>query len=277
VDATPLIPDLDSFPDSGAFVTIKFERNPVASSTEYDKRLLSSMFRPIDRSQEEESAFDAAMDLHRANPDTVPKPQNLMNYDFFLPQNKTAATNFRRMFDPADADHEDESLYTHQAESGPCFQFNRLRAYETAHETELEHSSKYSDEILLSVVENDSGSSQKAVYYYPVLQKSTIRSQRTKNIARTMLGNGDEDEKVVERMDVTVQDPNEDMLTAMRNYREHPFGWEDPDQEEQVEEVEEAPTRRQASEDGEGDNDAPAQVSESPRRESAHDDGSEEE
>ncbi|KAG9253357.1 RNA polymerase II-associated [Emericellopsis atlantica] len=276
VDATPLIPDLDAFPDSGAFVTIKFDRNPVAGSSEYDKRLLSSMFRPIDRSQEEEAAFDAAMDLHRANPDTVPKPQNLMNYDFFLPQNKNAATNFRRMFDPTDADHEDESLYTHQAESGPCFQFNRLRAYETSHETELEHSDKYSDEVILSVVDDESGSRQKAVYYYPVLQKSTIRSQRTKNIARTMLNNGDEDEKVVERMDLTVQDPNEDMLTAMRNYREHPFGWEDPDQEEQVE-VEEAPIQRQASEDVDGDVDRQAHASESPRRESAHDDGSEEE
>ena len=56
VDATPLLPDLESFPDSGAFVTIKFATNPVQSSTEYDKRLLASLFRPINRTQAEEEA-----------------------------------------------------------------------------------------------------------------------------------------------------------------------------------------------------------------------------
>ena len=254
VDATPLIPDLDAFPDSGAFVTIKFATNPVASSSEYDKRLLTSLFKPIERTEAEEEAYEAALEAHLQDPVNVPKPQNFMNYEFFLPHNKATAVNFRRKFDVNDPDREDESLYTHETDTGGCFQFNRVRGYETAQETELDHTTKYSNEIILAANDDETYPRQKAVYYYPVLQKSTIRPQRMKNIART-IGFADEDEKVVERMDVTVQDPNEDMLTAMRKYKQHPFGWEEEEPEEgHKEDGEEQPLREQ-SEDAEGEDD----------------------
>lgn len=249
VDATPLLPDLEAFPDSGAFVTIKFATNPVASSSEYDKRLLSSFFRPIERTEAEEEAYEAALEAHTIDPENVPKPQNFMNYEFFLPHNKATATNFRRKFDVNDPDRDDDSLYTHEADTGGCFQFNRVRGYETAQETELDHSTKYSHEILLSVNDEEAYPRQKAVYYYPVLQKSTIRPQRTKNIARTV-GVADEDEKIIERMDVTVQDPEEEMLESMKKYKENPLGWEEEDPEpEQVEEKH----QREQSEDAEGE------------------------
>ena len=255
VDATPLIPDLDAFPDSGAFVTIKFAVNPVSSSSEYDKRLLTSLFKPIDRTEVEEEAYEAALEAHIQDPVHVPKPQNFMNYEFFLPHNKATATNFRRKFDVDDPNREDESLYTHETDTGGCFQFNRVRGYETAQETELDHLTKYSNEILLASNDDETYPRQKAVYYYPVLQKSTIRPQRMKNIART-IGVADEDEKIVERMDVTVQDPNERMLAAMRKYKKYPFGWDEEEAEEdgQREDREEEPLREQ-SEDAEGEDD----------------------
>lgn len=247
LDATPLLPDLEAFPDSGAFVTIKFATNPVPSSSEYDKRLLTSMFKPIERTEAEDEAYEAALEAHNQDPENVPKPQNFMNYEFFLPQSKFTATNFRRMFDVSDPERESESLYTHETDTGGCFQFNRVRAYETSQETELDHTTKYSNEILLAQNDDDEFPRQKAVYYYPVLQKSTIRPQRTKNIARTV-GAGDEDEKIVERMDITVDDPNEGMRSAMSKYKEHPFGWEEEEEEE--EEDEQVAAEREPEDEG---------------------------
>ncbi|KAI5465647.1 RNA polymerase II-associated [Mariannaea sp. PMI_226] len=231
VDVSPLIPDLDAFPDSGAYVTIKFLTNPVPAASEYDKRLLSGMFKPIDRTRAEEEAYEAALEAHEQDPDNNPKPQNLMNYDFYLSQSGGTSDRFRRKFDVEGEDHDEEDLYTHQNESGGCFQFNRLRAYETAHETELDHPTKYDEEIVLAYNEDTFYPNQKGVYYYPVMQKSTIRPQRTKNIART-IGIADEEEQIVDQLDVTVHDPSEEMRDAMKRYRQHPLGWEQEEEEE---------------------------------------------
>jgi RNA polymerase II-associated factor 1 len=252
VDATPLVPDLESFPDSGAFVTIKFGVNPVPSAEEYDKRLLASIFKPIDRTEEEEAAYEAALEAHVADPENNPKPQNFMNYDFFLPQSARTADHFRRKFDVDNPDREDDSLYTHKADTGGCFQFNRIRAYETTQETELDHPTKYTHEILLAYNDTDDYPKQKAFYYYPVLQKSTIRPQRTKNIART-IGFPEEEEKIVEQMDVTVDDPNDSMRDRMKQYKENPLGFDEDEEEEQGAGAEQP---RAQSEDAEGDEDA---------------------
>lgn len=260
VDATPLLPDLESFPDSGAFVTIKFATAPVQMSTEYDKRLLASFFRPIDRTPAEEEAYEAALQAHMQDPDEYPKPQNFMNYEFFLPRSRATAENFRRKFDVDNPNKDDDSLYT----DGDCFQFHRIRAYETAQETELDHMTKYSHEIILASHDKDDYPKQKAVYYYPVLQKSIIRSQRTKNIART-IGYEDEEDERVEQLDLKVADANDEMLEAMKRYRDHPLGWEeeeDDGQEEEIEALEEedeheegTTQRREQSQDAEGEDD----------------------
>lgn len=239
VDASPLIPDLDAFPDSGAYVTIKFLTNPVPASTEYDKRLLSGLFKPIDRTQAEDMAYEAALEAHEQDPQGNPKPQNLMNYDFYLSQSADTGDRFRRKFDVEGDDHHHEDgggddLYTHQNESGGCFQFNRLRAYETAGELELDHPTKYDEEIILAYNEDTFYPNQKAVYYYPVMQKSTIRPQRTKNIART-IGIADDQEQTIDQLDVVVQDPSEEMRDAMKRYRQYPLGWDAEEEEEEDE------------------------------------------
>lgn len=248
VDAAPLIPDLDAFPDSGAYVTIKFLTNPVTSSNVYDSRLSCSLFKPIDRTQAEEEAYDAACEAYAQDPDNVPRPQNLMNYDFYLAQSSGAADRFRRKFDVENPDHDDEDLYTHQGDNGGCFQFNRVRAYETAQETEYDHSAKYDGEIIIAYNDDTFYPNQKAAYYYPVMQKSTIRPQRTKNIART-IGIADEEEQIVDRLDVTVEEPQEGPKEAMRKYKEHPLGIEDEDDEQQDQDAEgdEAEHRRSSS------------------------------
>lgn len=234
VEVTPLIPDLDAFPDSGAYVTIKFLTNPMTGSgSKFDSRLLSSLFRPIDKTPQEEAAYEAAVAAHEVDPIGNPKPQNLMNYDFYLGDGAEVGKNFRRKFDVDDPEHDEDALYTDQA-SG-CFAFNRVRAYETAQEIELDHATKYQDEVLLAFNDDESYPRQKAVYYYPVMQKSTIRPQRTKNIART--AGVYEEEQIVDQLDITVDDPTEEMRDAMKRYRAQPLGWEHEEEEELAEEV----------------------------------------
>jgi RNA polymerase II-associated factor 1 len=203
VDVSPLIPDLDAFPDTGAYVTIKFHQAPVVTTKQYDRRLLSGLFKPIDRTPEEEEAYEAAIAAHEQDPDNVPKPQNSMNYEYYLAASAAAGERFRRKFDVEDADHNEDELYTHQSDAGGCFQFRRLRGYETAQEVEFEAATKYDEEIILSYNEDTFYPNQKAVYYYPVQQKSVVRPQRTKNIARN-IGIADE-EQVIDQLDITVE------------------------------------------------------------------------
>ncbi|RSM13692.1 hypothetical protein CEP52_001732 [Fusarium oligoseptatum] len=233
VDCSPLIPDLDAFPDSGAYVTLKFHQNPVASESTYDKRLLSGLFRPIDRTPQEEEAYELALAAHDQDPVNNPKPQNLMNYDYYLAQSTSAGDRFRRKFDVENPEHNEEELYTHESDAGGCFQYNRLRAYETSQETELDHSTKFEEEIILAYNEDTFYPNQKAVYYYPVMQKSVIRPQRTKNIARK-IGIAEE-EQIVDQLDITVEDPTEVMKEAMKQYRENPLGWGQGEEEEDEE------------------------------------------
>lgn len=235
MDAHPLIPDLDAFPDSGAYVIIQFLNNPVAGSSEYDSRLLSGLFKPIDRTQAEDEAYEAALEAHVQDPENNPKPPNSMNYEYYLTGSKDAADRFRRKFDIENPEHEEDELYTHQSDTGGCFQFNRVRAYETAQETERDHPTKYEDEIILAYNDDTFYPNQKAVYYYPVLQKSAIRPQRTKNIARTTIGMVDEEEQIVDRLDVTVEEPSSEIKDDIKKHKEHPLGYDQEEEEEEEE------------------------------------------
>lgn len=253
VEALPLLPDLDAFPDSGAYVTIKFLTNPVPSSREYDGRLLSGLFRPLDRTPAEEALYEAALEIHDRDPLNNPKPANFMNYDLYLPQTVAVADRFRRKFDVEDPDHESDYLYTHgSGPGGRHFQFNRVRTYETAHETELDHATKYDDEIILSYNDDDAYPKQRALYYYPVMQRSAIRPQRTKNIARTNGFSQDSDEQMVDQLDITVEEPPDDMRDAVRKYREKPLEWDNAADDQQS--------------DAEREHDADADGAESHRR-----------
>lgn len=226
-DAFPILPDLDGFPDSGAYVTVKFVHNPVPSSNTYDTRLLSGVFKPITRSEEAETAIEVAMAAHARDPENNPRPNTFMNYEFYLPSDSTTAENFRRRFDVDDPEHDNDALY---GKGGDHFQFDRVRAYETAEEKELDHESKFSDELVLAFNE-DERLREKAVYYYPIMQRSVIRPQRTKNIARTMGGvQLDEDEFTVDQLDITVTEPDDYLKKHMSKFKEHPYGFEESEQ-----------------------------------------------
>ncbi|KAK4106862.1 hypothetical protein N658DRAFT_563583 [Parathielavia hyrcaniae] len=235
VDAFPILPDLDAFPDSGAYVTVKFSTNPVNASDSYDTRLLSGIFKPIERTAAEEQAYDAARAAWESDP-SQPKPSQMMNYDFFLPADTLTGDKFRAKFDVDNPDRDSRSLYT-SGESGGSFRFPRVRAYETAQEKEMNHDNKYDEEVILAFRDGDGGdNAQKAVYYYPVMQRTTIRSQRTKNIART-IGITDDEETHLDELHVQIDEPSEELKTELARYKQQPVG-DLPDEEEDEEEDE---------------------------------------
>jgi RNA polymerase II-associated factor 1 len=244
VDAFPVLPDLEAFPDSGAYVTVKFTTNPVSTSDSYDTRLLSGIFKPIERTAAEDQMYEAAklaweIDMSK------PKPTQMMNYDLFLPADRRTGENFRAMFDVDNPEHDSRSLYT-SSESGGSFRFPRVRAYETAQEKEMDHDNKYDEEIILAYRDDDDAANsddsaqqqqkqqqpQKAVYYYPVMLRTTIRSRRTKNIARTIGIADDEEERPVDELHVQVSDPSADLKEHLAHFKQQPVG-ELPEEDEQ--------------------------------------------
>ncbi|TPX18529.1 uncharacterized protein E0L32_011567 [Thyridium curvatum] len=259
VEAYPMIPDLDAFPDSGAYVTVKFATNPVSghivgggtgTSKAYDTRLLSGIFKPIERSATEEAAYEAALEAWEQDPERNPKPSNTMNYDFYLPETQDTGDKFRAKFDVENPDRDDADLYTAQSSGQGCFQFARVRGYEASDEKELAHDTKYDEEIILSFTGDGNvpggkvagASKGGAVLYYPVMQRSTVRSQRGKNIAKVTGGFGGggvgrNDEEIIDQLDVTLEDPNEEMLEHVARIKADPLHFHEQEEEEEEEQA----------------------------------------
>ncbi|KAL1843768.1 hypothetical protein VTJ49DRAFT_7478 [Mycothermus thermophilus] len=259
VDAFPVLPDLEAFPDSGAYVTVKFSTNPVTTTDVYDTRLLSGIFKPIERTAAEEQAYEAARAAWERDP-SMPKPSQMMNYDLFLPIDAQTGDNFRAMFDVDRADRDDRGLYTHK---GDFFRFPRVRAYETAQEKEMDHDNKYDEEVILAFRDDETApprgrnddSAQKAVYYYPVMQRTTIRNQRTKNIARTIgIPAAEEEEPHLDELHVRVGEPSEDLKTELLRYKMQPVGDLPEDDEEEYDE-DDGRHGREEEDDAEGEED----------------------
>jgi RNA polymerase II-associated factor 1 len=244
VDAFPLLPDLEAFPDSGAYVTVKFSTNPVNSSDSYDTRLLSGIFKPIERTAAEEAMYETARAAWERD-STMPKPSQMMNYDLFLPADTKTGDNFRTRFDVDNPDRDSKSLYT-SSDAGGSFRFPRVRAYETAQEKEMDHDNKYDEEVILAYRDDEAqskgradDSAPKAAYYYPVMQRTTIRCQRSKNIART-IGIADEEETHLDELHVQIEEPSDELKAELLRYKQQPVGDLPEEDEEEDEGADEA-------------------------------------
>jgi RNA polymerase II-associated factor 1 len=230
----PLIPDLDAFPDAGGYITIKFLTNPVPPSSTYDIRLENSLLRPVPPSDEEQLAKEAAREAYELDPERNPPPDESIEYEFFLTETPEQALKFKRKFDVLDPEKDDEELYTSFNESGNgCFRFKRVRPYESASQigSVLD---KYDDEVMIALHDGSDGLHQRAAYYYPIVQRTSIRPQRTKNIHKHRLGfvDQDRDDKATDFVDMRVESPTDDMQAGRDVYRENPYGKEDQQEDE---------------------------------------------
>ncbi|KAH8767938.1 Paf1-domain-containing protein [Hyaloscypha sp. PMI_1271] len=225
LDANPLLPDLDSFPDAGGYVTIKFMTNPVPPSTTYDIRLENSLLKPMDVTEEEEAAKAAAAELYNKDPEHYPPPDNTIEYEFFMTDTQSEALAFKRKFDALDPEKDSEEIYTQKNGAGDgCIRFKRVRAYESAFATGSA-AEKY-EEVIIAVHDGKDGLRQKGAYYYPIVQKSGIRPQRQKNIDARRRFTQEEPKRQTDFLDMRVDEPFEDLRGQRDVYRTEPFGHE---------------------------------------------------
>ncbi|RDL32119.1 Uncharacterized protein BP5553_09521 [Venustampulla echinocandica] len=234
VEAYPLLPDLDAFPDPGGYVTIKFLTNPVPPNSTYDIRVENSLLKPIEATEEEENAKQLAREAHERDPERYPAPDDKIEYEFFMTETPSAALSFKRKFDVLDPEHEDEELYSDRNGSGEgCFKFKRIRAYESALQTGSVPD-KYEEEVIIAVHDGKDGLHQKGAYYYPIVQRTSIRPQRQKNIDKKMkrIHDPDEDKNVTDFVDMRVEDPSEQMRDARNIFRECPYGVDNEEEDE---------------------------------------------
>ena len=224
-----MLPDLEAFPDSGAYVTVQFAKNPVSSSNTYDTRMLSGILKPIERTDAEEQALALAQAAHERDPQHNPAPTQMMNYQFFLPVDTKTGEKFRAKFDVDNPDKDSDSLYTDPATNS--FRFERVRAYETKEEKELNHDAKYSDEVILAFRDDETkkknrtdDSAGKGAYYYPIMQRTVIVARRGKNIASKIGITVEEEKDVVDQLMVKVDEPSEGLKRTLLQYKMQPIG-----------------------------------------------------
>ncbi|KFY75196.1 hypothetical protein V499_04820 [Pseudogymnoascus sp. VKM F-103] len=239
VSSHPMVPDLDAFNDAGGYITIKFQNNPVPPSTTYDKRLESGMLRPFVSSEAANAAHEKAVAAHEHDPSRNPHPGPNQDYEFFLPETTVDAVKFKRKSDVYDADAKnDDGLYTYTNQSGDkCFRFKRIRAYETSEEVQIQGVDRWNSEVVIAVNDGKDGVHQRAAYVYPLVLRTKIRPQRSKNIDRQRFGGEAEEEDMVDFLDVMVREPDESEVASRKKWAEFPNGDGEESEEEVVEEV----------------------------------------
>ena len=102
LDAKPLLPDLEAFPDAGGYIEVKFLTNPVPPSSIYDIRLESSVLRPIQPTEDEALEKQAIRENYERDPERNPPPNDSIDYELYFTENATQALNFKRKFDVLD-------------------------------------------------------------------------------------------------------------------------------------------------------------------------------
>ncbi|XMA12285.1 hypothetical protein WAI453_005076 [Rhynchosporium graminicola] len=231
MEAYPILPDLDSFPDAGGYCTIKFSTNPVPPSSTYDIRLENSLLKPVEASEEEERARQLIRDNYERDPEHYPAPDETLEYEFFMAESASDARRFKRKFDTLDPEKDSVDLYTEKTDSGaPCFRYKRVRPYESE-STSGSIANKFDDEIVIAVHDGKDGLHQRGAYYYPIVQKIKIRPQRNKNIQskrnRYTPGAPKEDsERQTDYLQVMIEEPDEVMKYERGIFRTMPYGKE---------------------------------------------------
>jgi hypothetical protein len=243
LDSYPLIPDLDAFPDGGSYLIIKYQTNPVSTTTTYDPRLDHMLLYPIDQSAERKAEHEAAKEAWRINPGNKPEPAEIADFVAFLPESLDDIPNLKRKFSVYDADNDSKDLYPHSAADSqfdePHFKFNRLRAYETYQQTGSPDN-LWHDSIAITLhdadqwAENRNGMNpnapkrQKAAYMYPVVHKMSLRSRRAAAPLGTNMGmrrivqqqqQQQDDESLMDQVELRINDPNETELSLMNEKR----------------------------------------------------------
>lgn len=191
LDSYPLLPDWDATPDTGAYMMFKFMAPPINDplDTSYDPRLDVALLRPAGQSIQDQDIFIQEREAHKQDP-SVPMPIPRYHFEFFLPSNKDKVRSIKRNFTTNDPTNEAEILFDGEDEDEEgrprkYFKFDNIRTYETKEQVGDSHD-MYGDVLALALHDPEKHQDeslrntklQKAAYFYPIIQKTSIRPRR---------------------------------------------------------------------------------------------------
>ena len=192
LDSYPLIPDWDAIPDTGAYMVYKFMAPPVSNPNDptYDERVDVALLRPIGQSIKDQDLYQQEVEAQKLDP-TLPVPIARHQFEYFLPpdRDEEKLRGIKRNFTTFDPDNEDEIPFdTGTDEDGrprKFFKFENVRIYETANQVG-DPEDPYGDVVGVALHDPDthpneplrSTKLQKAAYFYPIVQRTSIRPRR---------------------------------------------------------------------------------------------------
>lgn len=213
VEAYPVLPDLDAFPDAGTYVTYKFAHPPVSHSKGgYDKRLQNSILKFMGRNETEEQAYQEALHAHLQDPTGHPKPADQNHYELYLAENLSISEKLRAKFDLNNPNRDDESLNPGPVTSdgNPAFSYSWARSYLATIESEGSHDTKYDEEIGFAF-----DPETKTAWYYPLMQRNRLEPPRR-------IYNAEQRKRQVDGYELTPVDPNEEIRDRIEEYHAVP-------------------------------------------------------
>ena len=221
LDAYPIKPDLDALTDTGGYMVAKFASNPTHATDARDTRMDAAMMSIIPASPAAEAEYQAKLAAHEADPAHIPHPGTLAyNYNLFLPADEATADKIKKKFDVDNPEKDDPALYNKKNKEGEgVFNLDSLRVYETGRQT-MNRDQYQEVAIALHDKESDEAGEyeeeperlEKAAYYYPIFSKMQLKPRRNRNLANigTQFNtNFDEEIDKVDKLSLTVHDPNE--------------------------------------------------------------------
>lgn len=221
LDSYPLLPDLDAFPDSGSYQTIKFTANPTQATEVRDARMDVGLLSYMEASPQEQAViaedYKSKVAAHHADPTRNPMPGPMLSYRFFLPQNEEGMRTIKRKLDTDELDNDDPEAEPEQV------RFDHLRVYETSrsvvnpdfpykdvalalHDPEMEEQPARASDTGYNTAR-----SEKAAFYYPLGAKLQLKPRRNRNLAQLGLAGRihEEDEDIIDGVYVSVRESSE--------------------------------------------------------------------
>ncbi|KAF2425228.1 Paf1 complex protein [Tothia fuscella] len=223
LDKYPVLPDLEAFPDTGNYMILKFQNNP-STNKEYDPRLDLGLIQPVPHNPEEEARYEEL--VVSAAAEGRPKPIPEFRYEYFLPANSESVTNIKRKFNTLDPENDSDELYDEtNADTGRrSFKYKRIRSYETY--TQVGNpDDPWNDSIAMVLHDPDTAKErrlQKGAFIYPVVQRTSIRAARPRNMAMlgTQANSRIDEEPKVDFVELGVRGPTEEGLGLVKGHVE---------------------------------------------------------
>lgn len=198
LDSYPVLPDLDALPSIQSYIILKFDPKSLGEGSRYDPRLDVAILRPQNPDQD---GFEVKMDAYQRDKNHA-KPTTEYDYDYYLADSADSVAGIKRKFDTADpSSHEDEELYTSVDDGQRFFRYDRLRGYETTAQTG-DGDNPYADSVAIALHDGEGSGRglQKGAYFYPILQRTSLRPKRSRYV----------EQQVIDQLRVMVRDADEE-------------------------------------------------------------------